>query len=334
MAASHAELPSSNTNYNEFMGFTENVKSRPMDNLTKIIDPNEVVDLAASSNIVAGIIEKEDPDIVFFPQRGAGPIQWMCEEMLEQRGVKTPLSVDIPLGTHTDVRTRLQSGLTPEQKDVIIEDVLQRLQDEGVYQPGISKLMIIDEVQKGGTITQAAHRLKHSMQKREDDSSLSVVAIQDSRSQLIGMQRAHDFKRLAANEDEGYKTFVVPTALFTVDRSQFLDIIASDLDEQAYSESPLERLKTVENQESREIFRSFARAFHAPDSGQAEMDMVKRDSLIDDLGSAVLQFAIADALTDPRDVRKRGSTRRIVAWWDEYINSVQASRALPQLQAA
>lgn len=303
--------------YNQFMGFEETVRSRPMDHLTASVAPKEVADMVAGCSVVASVMAKEKPDIVFFPLRGAGPIEWVCEEALAHEGVKMPQFVEVPLGSHADADTKHLGGLTGTEKLQAVAETVENLVQDGSYKPGSSKLLIVDEVQKGRTITQAAEAVRRAMLDHGDESMLGIVAVQDSRGQHIGDKRTQGFKRLAGNERTGFKTYVIPTPLFTVDRDKYLDVIISDTS--ASSGAILDRYSIAKNVESREMFRALTHAYYEPETAAEEIAMMRRDGLKDDLGSAAIQYAIADMLTDPRQVAKPSPDHRILDWWNRFI---------------
>ncbi|HEY5441986.1 MAG TPA: hypothetical protein VIJ68_00435 [Candidatus Saccharimonadales bacterium] len=292
-----------------------------MDHLTRSITPKEAADMVAGCNLVADVIEKEAPDIVFFPLRGAGPIEWVAAEALRQRSTVEPVFVDLPIGTSINARTRRLSGLTGRQKLNLVDQRVEELVAAGVYVPGKSKLMIVDEVQKGRTLTQASEAIRRSMIDRGDDGILRVVAVQDSRGEQIGAQtqRTHGYRKLVTNEREGFKSYILPTALFTVDRERYLDAIVSGVSEAETGEMHSDDFYIAKNVEAREIFQALVRSYYSPEAAQDEVDMIKREDLKEDIGLTALQFAVADALTDPREVRKPTDSERIIEWWEQFI---------------
>lgn len=167
-----------------------------MDHLTREITPSSAIDLVAGCALVAGIIEKEQPDIVFFPLRGAGPIEWATQEILELDKAPVPEFVDLPLGTHHDLQTRRSSnrtGLTGQEKISIVNTAIGRLARAGTLVPNSSRLMLVDEVQKGRTITQAAEALRRATMNLGDNQTIDVVAVQAVHDSPNGVKKTQAF---------------------------------------------------------------------------------------------------------------------------------------------
>lgn len=301
---------------------------RSADVLTREIPHSEALDFVSACNVLAAIFAKEAPDVVFIPQRGASPMQWTTSALLGEYGKRQPVYAELPLGTHTlgsalNTNPTRQSGLNNEEKQKVIHDCIQKLKNSGQYTPGKSKLMLVDEVQKGGTITQATRLIKDSMVTHNDDSILTVVAIQDSRNGLIGSNRTASYNRLASNQTQGVKTYVQPSALFMVDVRAFLDTILSTESEPGMHS--LADLVTVENINARRTFKALARVYANPELALQEIEMIASHDLARDLGTAILQTEMLEAMTDPVSIKPRSrqaSDKQIIDWWKNFANSV------------
>lgn len=306
---------------------------RAEDALAREVPPGHALDFVQGCKVFAEIIAKESPDIVFFPQRGAGPIEWTTKAFINEEKTHTPRMVDLPLGTHIAINdetdTRHESGISGQSKIALIEEMFTRLEDEGAYVPGESRLMLIDEVQKGGTITQAAHAIAQAMRRRGDEEPLRVIAVQDSRANLIGDDRKQSYRRLAANEREGFITNVVPTTLFMVDRHYFLDAIWNTL---PGDHGQLDGFIINENREARRMFRTLVDVFRNPEQALEELEALSRHDLAPDLGRTVLQNELMETITDPRNLRENRSAnfQQLVTWWRSYARKVQQSRPARQ----
>lgn len=316
------------TSPNQIATLPEVQPQRAADILTREIAYPEATDFVGGCAVFAETIAKEHPDIIFFPQRGAGPIEWTTEVLIENAGNRMPAFVDLPIGTHTTInadRPEL-SGISGSQKRALIEQTIDSLIEDGRYVPGKSRLMLIDEVQKGGTISQAAQAIRDAMTKHGDEGVLSVIAAQDSRHKLIGDDRTEAFKKLAGNERKGFKTTTVPTAMFMVDRPQFLDEIWKTNDAKAGS---LDDFVINNNDAARRIFRTLAMVYLDPGKALDELEELHRHITAEDLGSTVLQAEVLEAMTDPVPVKgnKHATEKHLFNWWNNFARSLQNKRA-------
>lgn len=315
--------------HDQFNGNENVITMRPMDSITRYTTAGEAYDMVKASALAVEIIEKEQPSVVFFPQRGAGPVRLVVEEMLDQLGADKPEFVDLPIGTSNHVDTHSESGLSKGQKRMVIKDSFEGLAESGVYEPGKSKMMILDEVQKGGTISQASKIIKQTMKEHDDNSELVVLAIQDSRGEIIGTSKSEDFRRLSANEIKGIKTYVIPANLFTVDKLPYLDTVVTDKSDNKEDPIGLDNFETLENTSAHELFRVLTRAYMYPDEAEGELRLLKDGKLLSDLGwiSVGLQAVITDAITDPRKIHQETPPQRIHEWWSLFIRKAQEHKS-------
>lgn len=305
---------------------------RAEDALSREVPPGHALDFVQGCKVFAEIIAKETPDIVLFPQRGAGPIEWTTAAFLDADHTHIPTMVDLPLGTHVMINEgtgKREGGMSGRSKISLIEEVFTRMQEDGVYVPGESRVMLIDEVQKGGTITQAAHAVRNAMMARGDAESLRVIAVQDSRANLIGDDRKSSYRKLASNEQAGVITNVVPTALFMVDRHYFLDAIWNTL---PHEHGQLDGYVIMPNNEARSMFQTLVDVYRDPEQALKEIDAIERQDIAPDLGSTVLQTELLETITDPRSLRPKRSanTSHLLTWWRSYARKALQSRPQPQ----
>lgn len=299
------------------------------DILTRQIPYKSAYDFVNSCSLFADIIDTRYPDIVFIPQRGAGPIQWVTEEFISQAGQRMPLFVDLPIGTHTITEgdSRRSSGISGLQKRQLVQEAVDSLAAQGKYVPGVSRLMLIDEVQKGGTITQAAQALSDAMERvrerehisdrNKERDNLYVVAAQDNRGNIQD-ERKESYKKLVMGRP-GFTTIPVPTTMFTVDRAEFLNEILKVTEGDIAS---LDDLTVKQNETARHLFKTLAHVFLAPKQALEELEDLRTHIIAQDLGSTVLQAEMLEALTNPYPVKRgKGATEEhTFSWWYNFCS--------------
>lgn len=306
---------------------TPSTHARPVDVLTTGATHLEALDFVAGCEVVRWTIQKERADIVFFPQRGAGPIEWTVKALMEHEPIAdTPLFVDLPIGTNTPVNTGEErprtGGLTRGEKSNVVEDTISELEETGFYIPGRSKLMLVDEVQKGGTISAAAMSINKAMRARGDMRRLNVVAVQDIRNDE-SLQKTESYRRLVSNENNRFRATVVPLALFTVDRVDLLDEIWRLSTGRVESQDDFE---IQPNFASRALFETLVRVYQNPDRAMSEVDQMRHEHLAENITRTILQKYLADYVTDPSKTKDRPSDKHVFEWWANYV------KAAPQFQ--
>ncbi len=296
------------------------------DILTRELPHKTAYNFINSCALVADAIDKRHPNFVFIPLRGAGPIQWVVEEFIEGAGKKMPEFVELPIGTHTSGDSRKPSGIGGLQKRQLIQETIDRLasrpDENHRYKPGESRVVLIDEVQKGGTITQAAQALHDAIADvrekagiktwNKDRDDIYILAAQDSRSAVQKDRKSSYMKLLAGRE--GFSTIPIPTIMFMVDRPEFLDEIVK------VGEGPVTSLSDFEikrNHVARHLFKTMAHVFLHPKQALEELEDLHIQKVAQDLSKTVLQAEMLEALTNPFPVKYgRGATEsHTFDWW-------------------
>lgn len=290
---------------------------RPIDAMTVDTTYYEALDFMAGCEMVSQAITKERAGVVFFPQRGAGPMEWTITELVQSAQGETPLFVDLPIGTHVTINEERPryGGITPTEKATVVGETFDDLIELGAYVPGETRLMLIDEVQKGGTISRAALEISRAMRARGDNAKLSVVAVQDNRNDLVGMQKTREFQIMATNASKYCRTNVVHMALFMVDRPMLLDQIWKLNRGKIRS---LDDLEMQPNTAAREMFATLVGVYRNPEAALKELDAVKQEVLAQDLGGTLLQGLLVEAMTDPRSIRDRVGDLHLITWWQNF----------------
>lgn len=300
---------------------------RPIDIINREVPPTQALDFVSGCRMLMQTIAKEDPGIVLFPLRGAGPIEWTTEALMDEACRKKPAFIELPLGSISPnlAKPGITQGLNGTQKRTLIKGAFDKLLAEGVYVPGETKLLLVDEVQKGGTITQATAQVLDILKEYGDPQKLTVVCMQDSRKGLIGSHRTETYKRLAGNEMNNVKAYVQPISLFMVDRAPLLDVLHLTT---SSDEIKADSILTVRNEQARQFFQMLARVSEHPDRAVEELNATAKQVLAPSLGATLLQETIVDAMTDPIPVAKDkfATEAHIMGWWREYAKKCKAAR--------
>jgi hypothetical protein len=197
--------------------------------------------------------------------------------------------------------------------------------------------MLVDEVQKGGTITEAAKAIREAMDERGDTKKLSVAAFQDTRHGLDDGGRNSDYLDLAAGEQRGVEVYVQSASMFMVDRTAFLDEIWKAEGNEPRQGVSLEDFTIVKNDRARSLFRTLAEVSLYPQTAIDELEGLQRQALAQDLGSSVLQQEVLEAMTDPVPVRgskKQANDTQMLSWWKNYAKACLPGRPSANLEPA
>lgn len=200
-------FPEAGPSHEAVTGALWSVARTPIEDLVSSIDPEAAADFMGCVRAVNEVINKEKPEIVFIPQRGAAPLRWAIEALRGSQAPSDltvePIFIDLPIGTYRDLPSKSVNGPTKSLKAKIIRETLTELEGQGLYVPNETSIMLIDEVQNGGTISTAVNALQKAMKYDYSDSTtISVVAVQDSRGKLIGNVKAQSYKQIATNRRE------------------------------------------------------------------------------------------------------------------------------------
>ncbi len=183
---------------------------------TQRITPEEAVGFVMGCQEIYRMINEIDPDVMFFPERGASPIDWSLQQFGELYPDKIRHCVYLPIGTCIDPRTSSEWGPSKPTKLSIVHDAVENLHRSGV---SVKKPLLIDEVQSGATITNVVRNLGDVM----DGGDLFVIAVQDTRNSWLSRKHAKGYKKIIESKREGVVARVVEMPLFTVDRQTFLN---------------------------------------------------------------------------------------------------------------
>lgn len=200
-------------------------ESLPIQALTDT-HPAQVVDFLDGCSIIRESLgsRKLHDAHLFLPLRGAMPIFWAAsgdpsiEDQLDQPIVELPLGIyrqDRPDGS---VRITSPEG---NQKHEIIRSVIGPLYHENIDM----KICLLDEVQKGGTITLASSLTRNCMRRLGIKPPLYVLAAQDSRARVVREKKTRNYEKMASNSAKDIDANVIAMPLIATDRNALLDTV-------------------------------------------------------------------------------------------------------------
>lgn len=298
----------------EFMANHQRMEAMqsPTENLFNTVSPEAAFDFVEGCAAAEVIIARERPDIVVIPERGAGPIAWTIQNLALERREHQPHYAFISLGTNTNA-DRKDRGLTGQEKITLVNDEFDHLQEQGVYDPQSSKVLLIDEVQKGGTISQVTTAVHDRLKADGSESTLSVIAMDDIRTKRSIQEKNHGYRQMIANEKTGIRAAVIPVNLFTVDRPKYLNTLFMP---PADTRSP-RLIRVIQNAPSQELFRNLAHATQDAAGCMASLERIEQGMIPDD--SDVFGIWLVDALTLPRDANFDNRQKHYLGWVRNYL---------------
>lgn len=226
------------------------------------VNGNAVVNLVGACSVLAEEINKEQPDILFIPLRGASPIRWLTERFVQEKG-EMPHVVELPIGTYSYLKepgnpdSMGVSGMKFSDKARITAEALDGLKDKGLFVPGSTKLMLADEVQYGSTIVDAARGIIQATKMHGDTSQLGVFSVKDGR---VATRRIDKYRNLV--RDLGIKDLgTTVDSLFVVDSVALLDGLFNTNPELPPS---LDTIQIVPNNRARTFFSHLYELYRDP----------------------------------------------------------------------
>lgn len=188
-----------------------------LDRLVRM-DPTRVANFVLSTNVVRESVVTAGEALLVLPERGAMPIFWAADgHPEEESGISRDGIVRPPIGSYDyeapDHSIR-KGTLAQEQKQRVVALHGEELRDA-------SRVLIIDEVQKGGTITELVNIVRKLRGK--EANVLYVVAAQDSRKKVAAEQKKEDYRKMVAGNTVGVSASVVPMPLIGTDCDPLLN---------------------------------------------------------------------------------------------------------------
>lgn len=161
------------------------------------------------------------------PLRGAMPMVWTASGLAEYEPVPNGSFIEVPIGTfqYQGEKGTRETSPREDQKRFIMRRSMQDALAVRNLDPETTRVAIVDEVQKGGTLGTAARITRSLMTELELSPELRVMAVQDSRPRMLAQKKTEAYKILASNSLDRTHTTVIPVPLIATDRTALLDTI-------------------------------------------------------------------------------------------------------------
>lgn len=221
--------------------------------------PYQVGRFAGGASIARRALATINPEktLTIAPLRGAMPIVWAADGLSEIEPAIDNTFVEIPIGQYVYLRDGRLRDTSPkrDQKIGIIDTYLTQVLEQDGRDPYKTSLAIVDEVQKGGTLSAAVTTARAIAGRRDFLPRIQVVAAQDARRKIAAEPKTEMYRELASNSVEDTDVTVIPMPLITVDRDVLLDTVRLD-GTPADSFMIATRLTVERNKPAEELFRA------------------------------------------------------------------------------
>jgi hypothetical protein len=121
------------------------------------------------------------------------------------------------------------------------------------FEPAKTNIRVLDEVQKGGTLSTAVRLTREIASKKGMKPFVRVVAAQDSRRRVMAESKTSPYRNLASNSIKDTPTTVVPMPMIATDRTVLLDTVLLEGAQNDWSKFP-ERLTVARNEKACMLF--------------------------------------------------------------------------------
>lgn len=198
-------------------GYESNLP-RPLETAVSKTSPEMAVEFIRGGVEIYSAVALVNPDVLFLPERGAGPFSWMIE-FLEDREGRAFYKVPLMIGTQTEVVSSESHGQTKPVKRMNVKRGLEVARDQ---LGSIKKPMLIDEVHFGGTIKIAANYLHLGLKEMGIEAPIYLVAAQNT-TNSENRKKVKGYKTLISNTKPGIRAAVVDIPLIFMDNQIFLN---------------------------------------------------------------------------------------------------------------
>ena len=248
-----------------------------LDKLVRL-NPTQVANFILSAGIVRTAVTSAGETLMLLPERGAMPVYWAADGHPEgEPSMSAEDLVQLPIGSY-DFQTPddgIKKGtLSRQQKQELVRRHGNQLEEA-------HRVLIIDEVQKGGTITELVDIVSRHRQERP--GRLYVIAAQDSREKVSSETKSPRYQEMASGNRKGVSATIVPMPLFSTDS----DVLLNQLWYPGSTRNPAEINPTIEirpNEEAEIIFRFLGMAAR-------NREILEDPSVLD---SKVFSFSLGD----------------------------------------
>lgn len=202
--------------------YEQHPQKSPIETITSV-RPFQTVEFLDGTTSVRNILSgrQYEGSAALVPLRGAMPIIWAAQGLHHEASLPVEM-IELPIGLfHYVNRDGKLTSTSPnyEQKYRIVERILESRRELG------KRLLILDEVQKGGTISTLIQIIQQLSHKGVTPPHLNIIAAQDSRQPILRQAKTCSYRSIASNSVSGLKTNVVPMPLIATDRGALLDSI-------------------------------------------------------------------------------------------------------------
>jgi hypothetical protein len=211
------------------------VRRGAFETLTRKVSPRGALDFVAGATRIRSILANvaHEGALVIAPLRGAMPVVWAAEGVAHLERPSGAIYLEVPIGVqrrYLGDRRISERSPRPHQKRAILERYLNAWLTEHRVEAEQMELMLLDEVQHGGTIVTAQRALRSLVDTCGLARRLRVIAALDSRSGAQSEPKTEAFRRLVANQIPDTSTVVVPMPMFAIDVQPLLDQVELDGD--------------------------------------------------------------------------------------------------------
>lgn len=299
----------------QFWNSYYNERPRPIDVLVgKEIRPSDVVEFVQICRGIFNTVRAINPDVIFIPERGAGPISWALETYEDMEDTHF-FKAYLPIGTKINLDEGDITGSTKPEKYELISAWVDRTMEA---KPGITKPLILDEVQSGSTLRTASQILMRVLREKLGLELLSVVGVEDA---LVDRPRAHGYGSIIEGKRIDMAGFHYKAPLFHVDRQPLLNHIVryQDTTGDEISEATDRlpgQLDVVFNVEAINLYRNLVYAVNYPALFKVALDRIQKgeDRPVGDVGEQL--YTWTKEIVDSTDEEKnRVSKEQILVWF-------------------
>lgn len=212
------------------------------------------------SSIIRRQLASLNPEstLTIAPLRGAMPMVWSAEGRSEYEGHLDNLFLEIPTGefVYSAPNGELKnSGPSNGQRQIILRHYFDRWFDERGQDPTKTELILLDEVQKGGSLSTLNDIVRVEIRRRSMPSYIRVIAAQDNRRRIVAQPKTAGYGKLSSNSVPRTNVSVVPMPLIATDKSEMLDSVILEGAPRDLDAHP-DRLTVCRNVLSEKLFRS------------------------------------------------------------------------------
>lgn len=222
--------------------------------------PREAVAFAKAAGVVRTALAQHAGvgALTIVPLRGAMPVVWAVEGLRRFENGSGASYLEVPIGVQRrdlGVGAFIERSPRPEQKRAILDHLVSKwLASHPRQAPSHLRLVLLDEVQHGGTIMTATRALRSIIKSRGLHEKLTVISALDSRRGAQGEGKTAAFRELTANRLPNTTPITVPMPMFAIDVQPLLDRVELTGDGRDLSGME-QRLRTIRNAEAERLFR-------------------------------------------------------------------------------